>query len=62
MTKKEKSIKAQELGKKSFTKGITAIPVHDKKLMKMIPENSPVGSSNYLFKAWLKGWTLENLK
>ncbi len=56
MTREEK---ATELGRKAYHNGITA-PVQDGELMKMV-EGGEVGKNIGIFKAWNRGWTVENI-
>ena len=64
--KKDLIKKAYTLGQTAFKNNQTSIPIHDKELMNFISAQRPIigtqiGSSTFIFKAWLKGWHTENL-
>lgn len=49
-----------EMGKKAFHKGIVCSPAADPALMKSLKGKPGENIKN--LKAWVKGWTIENLK
>lgn len=51
---------AQELGKQAFLNGLKCAPALDKEFIKSMP--AQLGSAVALSHAWIRGWTLENLK
>ncbi len=51
---------AQELGKQAFLNGLKCAPALDKEFIKSMP--AQLGSAVALSHAWIRRWTLENLK
>jgi len=60
------SVQAKMIGRKAFKDGKRAVPVLDQDLSLFI-ENSrelignEIGSSEFIYKAWTDGWTMENV-
>ena len=50
----------KKLGGKAFDRGIRCAPILDEDFVKVI-KSRPMGSSSYLFKAWMAGWNEANI-
>jgi hypothetical protein len=61
MTQAQKET-ACNMGKAAFINGSRCIPATDKSLMDLIAEINKFGEGAKLSKAWMAGWTNENLK
>jgi hypothetical protein len=61
ITEKQKET-AYQLGQTAFLNGSLCIPAKDAELMDMTRKINVLGAGAHLAKAWLDGWTAENLK
>ena len=66
INKKELTKTAAALGKNAFSKNLKCVPVLDIELMSFIAKErsvlgTKIGSSNFILKAWLKGWHDANI-
>ena len=60
MSRKEEIAAALELGRDAFRAGTRCAPVNDARCMEMCA-GKEFGKSGHIYKAWARGWMIENL-